>query len=405
MFPRHAFLIFTQHAATTGLLYQVRNSMYFFSRIHLLKMAILAGLIPAIAACAVAPGMHMDNSHAAGQTEPGALVANLKPITPELVQSERIMREQQSRQDISRLLADPQPYRIDSGDVLSIQVWAHPELSTPAMSGQATITQPGADSGNIPGFVVDHSGLVQFPFVGPVKLAGLTALQARDFLSDKLARYVKAPDLTLRVQAYRSKRVYMNGEVRAPGIGMINDIPMTLPEALDRAGGILPSGDKSQISISRAGVTYQVSLPQLAKEGINPGKVLLESGDIVHVLSRDESRVFVLGEVTRPSTLTLRNGSLTLGEALGDAGGLNPLTSNGRQVYVVRNAGDAANDGPVVYHLDARSPTAFSLAEDFELAARDVVYVDAAPLATWSRVISLILPSALSVTSAVQAGK
>ncbi|WP_211464153.1 polysaccharide biosynthesis/export family protein [Collimonas silvisoli] len=379
--------------------------MLFFSRIHLLKMVILAGLIPAIAACAVAPGMHMDNLRAAGETESGAMAANLKQITPELLQSEKTMREQQSSQDISGLLADPEPYRIGSGDVLSIQVWAHPELSTPAMSGQAAISQPGADSGNIPGFVVDHSGLVQFPFVGPVKLAGLTALQARGLLTDKLARYVKAPDLTLRVQAYRSKHVYLNGEVRAPGIGVINDIPMTLPEAMDRAGGILPSGDQSQISIYRAGVTYQISLPLLIKKGINPSKILLESGDIVHVLSREESKVFVLGEVTRPSTLTLRNGRLTLNEALGEAGGLNPLTSNGRQVYVVRNAGNAGNMKPVVYHLDARSPTAFALAENFELSARDVVYVDAAPLATWSRVISLILPSAQSVTSAVQAGK
>ncbi len=368
-------------------------------------MVILAGLIPAIAACAVAPGMHMDNLRAAGETESGAMAANLKQITPELLQSEKTMREQQSSQDISGLLADPEPYRIGSGDVLSIQVWAHPELSTPAMSGQAAISQPGADSGNIPGFVVDHSGLVQFPFVGPVKLAGLTALQARGLLTDKLARYVKAPDLTLRVQAYRSKHVYLNGEVRAPGIGVINDIPMTLPEAMDRAGGILPSGDQSQISIYRAGVTYQISLPLLIKKGINPSKILLESGDIVHVLSREESKVFVLGEVTRPSTLTLRNGRLTLNEALGEAGGLNPLTSNGRQVYVVRNAGNAGNMKPVVYHLDARSPTAFALAENFELSARDVVYVDAAPLATWSRVISLILPSAQSVTSAVQAGK
>ena len=376
--------------------------MHFFPRIHLLKKVILAGLIPAIAACAVTPGMHMDNLQTAGETESAAMAANVKQITPELLQSEKATREQQPGQDISPLLAAPEPYRIDSGDVLSIQVWGHPELSTPAMSGQATISQPGADGGSIPGFVVDHSGLVQFPLAGAVKLAGLTALQARDVLTDKLARYVKTPDLTLRVHAYRSKRVHLNGEVRTPGIGVINDIPMTLPEALDRVGGILPSGDQSRISIYRSGLTYEVSLPRLAKTGIDPNQILLESGDVVRVPSRDESKVFVLGEVTRPSTLTLRNGHLTLGEALGDVGGLNPLTSNGRQVYVVRNAGDAE---PVVYHLDARSPTAFALAENFELAARDVVYVDAAPLATWHRVISLILPSAQSVTSAVQAGK
>jgi polysaccharide export outer membrane protein len=171
---------------------------------------------------------------------------------------------------------------------------------------------------------------------------------------------------------------------------------------LNRAGGFLPTGDQSQIDISRAGTTHRVNLPQLVQKGINPASILLANGDVVRVLSREESKVFVLGEVTRPVALTMHNGRYTLNEALGDAGGLNPLSSNGRQVYVARNATDMK---PIVYHLDARSPVALALAENFELKAKDVVYVDAAPLAMWNRVISLILPSAQSVTSAVQLAK
>ena len=49
---------------------------------------------------------------------------------------------------------------------------------------------------------------------------------------------------------------------------------------------------------------------------------------------------------------------------------------------------------PTVYHLDAKSPVALMLAEQFDLQPRDVVYVDPAPLANWNRVISLILPTA-----------
>ena len=60
---------------------------------------------------------------------------------------------------------------------------------------------------------------------------------------------------------------------------------------------------------------------------------------------------------------------------------------------MIRNA---TSTQPVVYHLNARSPTALAVAEEFELNPKDVVYVDATPLATWNRVISLILPSAIS---------
>ena len=123
---------------------------------------------------------------------------------------------------------------------------------------------------------------------------------------------------------------------------------------------------------------------------------------MVRIVSREESKIFVLGEVMHPVTLLMRNGHYTLNEALGDAGGLNQLSAEGRQVYVVRNVSAAH---PVVYNLDARSPVAMALAENFELKPKDVVYVDASKLANWSRVVNLIIPSAQSVISTVQTTK
>lgn len=330
--------------------------------------------------------------------------ASLQTITPELVQQEKALAQQRSGPDVAPLIAKPSPYLIGNGDILSIIVWDHPELATAAMAGVAQVTTSGNDNGATPGFVVDQNGMVQFPYVGLLKLAGLSEAQAREVLAKRLGQYFRLPNITLRVQAYRSQRVYLSGEIKTQGIQAINDIPMTLAEALSRAGGVLPSGDASQIEVTREGVNYHVNLPLLVRKGVDPASILLATGDAVRVFARDDSKVFVLGEVTRPVTLTLRDGRMTLSEALGEAGGLNPLTSDGRQVFVVRGAaGDGAQ--PQVYHLDARSPAAFILANNFQLQAKDVVYVDAAPLAVWSRVVSLIIPSALSVTSAVQAGK
>jgi polysaccharide export outer membrane protein len=326
------------------------------------------------------------------------VTATFKPITPQLLQDEKTSRAQQT-QDIDPLLGEPSPYLIGSGDILSVVVWNHPELSTPAMTGPTTITQSGTDNGTTPGFVVDQEGLVQFPYVGHLKLAGLTQAQARRLLTEKLTRYLKNPDLTLRVQAFRSKRIYVDGEVKTPGIQSIDDIAMTLPEALSRAGGVLQTGDQSRVEVSRAGTTYNVNLPELMKRGGNPASILLQNGDTVRVVSRDESKVFVLGEVTKPTTLMMRNGRMTLTEAIGEAGGLNQLSAQGQQVYVVRNM---LETNPTVYQLDARSPVALALAENFELKAKDVVYVDPSGLTEWSRVINLILPSTLSIISVAE---
>lgn len=377
--------------------------MSFNLKKHLRRWATLASLF-LFAACVTVPGMRMEQNASGEDGSPSA--AALITITPELLREEKALAQQHGGPDLTPLMKAPAPYLIGNGDILSIIVWDHPELAMPAIAA-AQATAAGAESGSVPGFAVDQNGMVQFPYAGLLKLAGLTEAQARDVLTAKLGQYFRKPHLTLRVQAYRSQRVYLSGEVKTPGIQAINDIPMTLAEALSRAGGVLEGGDASRIEVTRNGANYMVNLPSLVSRGMGPaGGILLTSGDAVRVFARDDSKVFVLGEVSRPVTLALRDGRMTLSEALGEAGGLNPLTSDARQVYVVRGAagdGDAAQ--PQVYHLDARSPAAFMLANNFQLKARDVVYIDAAPLALWARVVSLVIPSAQSVTSAVQAGK
>jgi polysaccharide export outer membrane protein len=330
----------------------------------------------------------------------GAPVA-VQAIDAAWVQAEQQRRAGRDRQDVSALLvAQPTPYLIGSGDILAIVVWDHPELGAGAPAAQAASAAPPADGGGVPpaGFVVDHEGQVQFPYAGEVRLAGLTEEQARALLAARLARYLSHPVVTLRVQSYRSQRVYIDGEVKAPGLQAINDLPMTLVEALNRAGGPLPSADQSRLLLERGEQHYPLNLPQLMQQGVNPARILLRPGDVLRVPSRDESKVFISGEVVAPRALTMHNGRLTLNEAMGEAGGLTPQ-GDGRQVYVVRRVAGA----PQVYRLDARAPGALALAEAFELEPRDVVYVAATSLANWHRNISQIFPGALS--SAVGAAR
>jgi polysaccharide biosynthesis/export protein len=313
-------------------------------------------------------------------------------ISAQLIESERVLREQRVNQNIAHLIVtDPPPYTIGNGDILSIVVWDHPEL---AGQGVAAAAAPLDTSAGAPaaGFVVDHQGRVQFPFAGELTVAGLTEEQARSLLARRLARYLAEPNVTLRIQAYRSKRVYIDGEVKSPGLQAINDIAMTLMEALNRAGGLLPTADQSRIALERGEQRYMIDLRALVAQGINPGNVMLAHGDVVRVHSRDESKVFVSGEVVAPKALIMHNGRLTLNEALGESGGISPLTGDARQVYVVRKAAE----GVRVYQLDARTNGALAMAEAFELHPRDLVYVAASPLAHWHRNLSMIFPGALS---------
>lgn len=350
-----------------------------------------------LAGCAGSQGYMAEDAGDANDVSAGGDPAPpVQLISAPLLKSEQARRAQRISKDAGKLVGqDPTPYQIGYGDILSIVVWDHPELGagTPAAQSQAGPPAGVADPSGVPpaGFVVDHDGLVQFPYAGKLRLAGLTEEQARTLLTDKLARYINAPIVTLRVQSYRSQRIYIDGEVKTPGLQAINDLPMTLVEALNRAGGPLPSADQSRLMLERGEQHYAINLPQLMQQGVNPARILLRHGDVLHVPSREESKVFISGEVVAPRALTMHNGRLTLNEAMGEAGGLTPQ-GDGRQVYVVRRSGGE----PQVYRLDARAPGALAMAEAFELEPRDVVYVAATRLANWHRNISQIFPGALS---------
>ncbi|WP_235844616.1 polysaccharide biosynthesis/export family protein [Cupriavidus agavae] len=302
--------------------------------------------------------------------------------------------------DLGALLARPGPYQIGAADILSIVVWDHPELMFPHQTYSVGIgyDAPGyGGASTVPGYVVDRAGEIQFPYAGRVRVAGMTVGEARDELTRRIGRVIAQPQVTVRVLAYRSQRVYLDGEVRTPGPQYIDDVPMTLVEALNRAGGVhAERGDSSRITLHRDGRRWDIDLPALLRAGQDPAGIGLRSGDIVRVAQREDSKVFVLGEVHKPSVVLPRNGRLSLNEALGEAGGVNPMTSDPQHIYVVRKH---ETGGPEVFHLDARSPVALALAEGFPLKPRDVVFVDAGDITRWARVVNQLIPSAQYLNS------
>ena len=364
-----------------------------------LSRAIAAiALVSSLGACALSPGMTFDAKHLVDPLDPNS-VAQIKEITPSLVLGDNRARQALLDNDgVSRLVDKAEPYRIGPGDILSIVVWDHPELVLPtqtyAIGTGVTELAFGDTASGIPGYTVSSTGYIQFPYTGLLKVAGLTELQARNLIVNSSGKYIQDPQITVRVLGYRSKRVYVEGEVKTPGTVAINDIPMTLLEAINRAGGVLPTGDRSSVYVIREGKKTRVNLPALIDRGQDLNQVMLKSGDIVRVTPRDDSKVFVTGEVTTPATIVMRDGRLTLNEALGVAGGPNQLTADSSQVFVVRSTEQAT---PLVFHLNAASPQAYAVAEKFELQPKDVVFVDTAGLVRWNRFISNLFPSAQTV--------
>jgi polysaccharide export outer membrane protein len=347
-------------------------------------------LLLSLGLCGCAPGFGTPGPLQSADGSPGG-TGKVAAITPDLIRAQNA-RNNGIAPEVKALFGRPADYTIGPGDVVGIIVYDHPELLPNAGAVIAQQTDPTGVS-VAPGFIVDAKGEISFPYIGRTKLQGLTESGASELVAKRIGAFIKAPQVSVRIQSFRSQRAYVEGEVRTPGLQIFTDIPMTLAEALNRAGSITAVGDRSQVTLTRGDRTVAIDLLQLKRFGADANSIPLRNGDIVYVGTRDDSRVYVMGEILRPSALLMRNGRMSLNEALGDAGGPDLLSANPGQIYVIRNSPQSP-DSPEIYSLNAKNPAALALADRFELKPRDVVYVDRVPLVSWSRVASLILPAA-----------
>ena len=325
----------------------------------------------------MAPGMKMTEP----AELPGGPVIRVQPLTLDLLNRMEVEHEQQVRQVAEEFAVRQQGYVIGEGDILQIIVWDHPELTTPA--GQFRDAETSGQQ-------VGEDGYLYYPYVGMIKAAGMNIPAIRDVLTQKLSKYIANPQLDVRVVGFRSKRVYVVGEVDTPGVLPITDIPLTIADAISLSGGLTPVADKSGVNVSRSGKVYEIDLKALYDFADSSQNLMLQPGDIINVLDRSQQKVFVMGEVRQPGSVEIVNGDLSLSAALGEVGGFLQNSSDPGNIYIIRGA---EGGQPEIYHLDARYASGMILAERFDMQAQDVVFVDTAGISQWNRVISQLLPS------------
>lgn len=345
-------------------------------------IAVLATLM-LLGGCAMSPGGHIDEEEI-GESLDGRV--DLEPITPQLVAAMASPQEAMARampSEARREIREYQ-YRLGPGDVLSIIVYDHPELTIPAGA-----ERDAEDTGNR----VQADGTMFYPYVGRLRVAGKTLEEVRRLLTSRLSNVITDPQVEVNVAAYRSQKVYVTGAVEAPGTLPITIEPLTVLDAISQSGGATPQADWHGMTLVRDGRQNQISLYELLRQGNQSGNRLLRDGDLLHVPTADHHNVVVLGQVNRPGAIPLGNERIHLTDALARAGGVNESRAEPSGIFVVRGHESGSQKLATVYQLDISDATRLMLGTRFPLQAQDVVYVTSAPLARWNNVISLLLPS------------
>ena len=347
--------------------------------------ALASALTLSLAACI--PGQKM-SAKGGGSEVVGGVEIPVQTITADMVSGKRqpvvLPAELTSFQ--------PESYTIAPGDTLIITVWDHPELTTPAGSQQQAITN---------GRLVQSDGTLFYPYAGKVKVGGMTVEQVRSTLTNKLARYLKEPQVDVNVVGFGG-RVALQGAFTNTAPQDTTTVPQTLAQVVGRAGVDVANADISGLVLTRDGRNYVIDLDAINRDGVAQD-VYLKAGDRLFMPYNDRKEVYVVGEAEEPQAIPFKTTDMTLTQALGRAGGLDPVSSKGSAVYVVRGMDDKGNPA-AVFHLDATSPAAFAVASRFSLRAGDVVWIGPAGITRWNRYITQLLPFSGLIRNAAAAG-
>ncbi|WP_034594854.1 polysaccharide biosynthesis/export family protein [Acinetobacter sp. NIPH 298] len=275
-------------------------------------------------------------------------------------------------------------YRLSAGDVLSIQLWAYPEITPP------TTSVNNEQAVQALGYPIDASGYIQLPLVGRYKAAGKSLTQLNTELRGQFARYVKTPDVIVRVLSYQGQRYSVQGSVLRGGQFYLNDQPTSIYTALGMAGGINDQGANTYIQLIRNGQTYDLNTIELEKTGYSLHKLLVQPNDTIYVSTRENQKVYIMGESGKNQALPMRDQGMTLSDALGESLGINPNSASASRIYVLRsNPNDRST---ALYHMNLMSLGDFGLANQFRLRSNDIVYVDATGLTRWQRIVNQVIP-------------
>jgi polysaccharide export outer membrane protein len=135
----------------------------------------------------------------------------------------------------------PDDYQIGAGDVLSISVWREPEASVASV-------------------VVRPDGKISMPLLKGIAVAGMTPTEAEKFITERLVKLIKVPDVTVVVNGISSKKVYAVGAVKREG-----PIPytykMNVMQAISEAGGLTDYAKRKKIYILRSQGGREYRLP------------------------------------------------------------------------------------------------------------------------------------------------
>lgn len=205
-------------------------------------------------------------------------------------------------------------YKIRKLDLLGIEVFRNPDLTKQVM--------------------VDHEGYAVFPLVGRIKVEGLTIDELQSKLTKALEKYLTNPIVTVYIEQYAPRNVYVYGELN--GVVDIGFQEITLSKLFSMLGGLPETADVENIRLRRNGKVQTINLKPLYENGDYSVDVKLEENDEIYVPKiKLVDYIKLFGAVENPGMYKYED-SMTLSQLISRAGGIIKAGGDQKNIYLKR---------------------------------------------------------------------
>lgn len=278
-------------------------------------------------------------------------------------------------------------------------------------------TDAGSRPGNfvtLPQQTIDRAGTISVPYAGRVKAAGRTVEDVQIELQDLLANRAIEPQVVITKISSRSAQVAVLGDVNEPAKIELTEAGDRILDVISQAGGLSSPGVETYVTLQRRGKSATVLYDHLANTPAE--NIYVAPGDTI-LVDRERRTYLAFGAAGLNGRFDFEESDLTLGEALGKAGGLLDARADPRQVFLYRVVNKSflqklgvdvskytGASVPTIFRANLRDPSTFFLVQKFPMQDKDIIYVsnsDSVQLLKFLNIVNSISSTASGVSSDV----
>ena len=276
---------------------------------------------------------------------------------------------------------------IAPGDVLDVAIWDAEENSL--------LTSAGQRVARLQAIAVNSDGRIFIPFVGNMKVSGMSPQTAREQIETQLIATIPSAQVQISVVPGRANTANLVGGVNAPGVYPLPDRDYTLLSLVAQGGGVRSNIKSAQVRLMRGPVVYGISLERLYADP--KLDTTLIGGDLV-VVEEDDRYFLSLGATGSEALHNFPKDRVTALDALAIVGGVSDARADPQGILILREYAMSAvrpdlSSGPpqtrVVFTMDLTTADGLFSAAKFDVQSGDLVYATENPVNAAQTVLSI----------------